>query len=108
MVACESDLYPQFGLRMRVVQLSVIIHQQSRLCHKWVTQTGARALPATANPPPSSARAGDRPYHPARTVPIAGDSDWSPRPANDGDPAALIGPGRGLAIQPRPDGANSR
>ena len=71
-------------------------------CHQWVTQTGACAPPTTANPPPSPARVGDLPCHPARTVPIAGDSDWSPSAAGDGDPTALIGPGRGQAMPPRP------
>ena len=48
------------------------------------------------DPPPSSARAGDRPCHPARTVAPLGDSDWGPRPAGNGEPAALIGPGQGI------------
>ena len=55
-------------------------------CHQWVTQTGARALPPTATPPPSPARAGDWPCRPARTVQAAGVFDWSPRLAGDGDP----------------------
>ena len=52
-------------------------------CHRcqlvrWVTQIGARALPPTATPPPSPARAGDWPCRPARTVQDAGDSDPGP------------------------------
>ena len=94
-------------------------------------------------PPPSSARAGERRCSPARTVQAAGDSDWvrtSPvtatrRPHRPGPgtgnaappgrckpqvnrtgsalrqlrrPAVLIGPGWGVAMPSRPDGASRR
>ena len=36
--------------------------------------------------PPSSARAGEWPCRPARTVQAAGDSDWGPCLTDDGDP----------------------
>ena len=63
---------------------------------------GLTTTPIAGDPQPSSARAGDRPCHPARTVQPLGDSDRSPRSAGIGEPAALIGPGRGPASATSP------
>ena len=72
-----------------------------------MTRTGPASAP-TVSPLPTSARARDWPCLPARTVPSAGGLDWSPSAAGDGDPPPTPARAQGLAIPPRPDGADSR